>query len=671
MNRRDFLKSTAAAALAASAPSLLAQSPPTATDPLIQYFLTILDGFLKNARVTSPTYTVCDFPQGTKLAATLTPSGKSYVSVARMLPAIAEYLANPDLKAHRPQSTASPDPAQLTDICLSIYRTAFDPNHPDYWAEPHEDKPTQRTVESSLVALSLALLGNDFVAKLKPQERANINKWLASCTVIPEHTNNHAWFTAVNQATRLKLGKTFPEFKGDESWLMDDLKAMDVLAANAADGWYSDDPKLTVYDYYNFWTFGNFPLFFSRIAGDLYPDWNAKLRARAKDFLQTTPNFFASDGSIPLFGRSLLYRFAVLSPMLLAYQQGIWPHSPGLLRRITRLNLQWWWNLGAYDAKLGKLRETLSPDGTKAVTENYIDNGHPYWAMQGMIYLSFPADDPFWTAQEEPLPVEKDDFLLRIPGPKMLLRGSKSSGQIRWLQASNTPRRDYYRDKYNKFVWSSAFPFNVLQDGRKLEPAAPWDQALVFRDPATGHCAARIFPDTSDLLDDGVRTRWSAKLPDGRTAHVVSTIRLLDEDFELRTHEIIYEGAADKPIALELCDGSHALGLSSTEQPQVQNNPTWSSASSQVGHLIAAWPLDPNALPLELVTSFDSAQRQNINLITPRSATLTRRLPAAKADSQHLSTLYYASPKPPSREQIQTRGSAIANALKSSINIKQ
>ena len=217
-----------------------------------------------------------------------------------MLPAIAEYVAG-TAAGGRGSVRAAVDgaPVDLRDILLSIYRTAFDPKHSDYWAEPPKDKPTQRTVESSLVALALARLGPDFVSKLSSQERANVNRWLASCTVVPERTNNHAWFTAVNQATRLKLGKTFPEFKGDEAWMLDDLRAMDVLAENAKGGWYSDDPELTVYDYYNFWTFGNFPLFWSRIAGDLYPDWDAKLRARAKDFLQNTPYYFAADGSPP------------------------------------------------------------------------------------------------------------------------------------------------------------------------------------------------------------------------------------------------------------------------------------------------------------------------------------------------------------------------------------
>ena len=422
MNRRDFLV-VSASALAAGAAlprgirgQVSLASSPDAQAQLAEYFRTILAGFLRNARATSADYTACDFAEGTKIKTCCTPSGKTYTSVARMLPALAEYVA----AGHQEPAT------DLHAVILSIYRTAFDPAHVDYWGEPVGDRPTQRTVESSLVAIALARMGPAFVGRLSARERTNVNQWLASCTVIPERTNNHAWFTAVNQAARLKLSRTFPEFKGDEGWMIDDLKAMDVLAANGADGWYSDDPALTVYDYYNFWTFGNFPLFWSRIAGAMYPEWNARLRARGREFLQNVPYFFAADGAVPLFGRSLLYRWALLSPLLLGYEQGIWPHSPGLLRRIVRKNFDWWWRMGAYDERLGKLRETLSPGGAVDVTEAYIDNGHPYWAMQAFTAFSIPATDRLWTAPEEELPVEKADFVVKITGPKMILAGTKA-----------------------------------------------------------------------------------------------------------------------------------------------------------------------------------------------------------------------------------------------------
>ena len=654
MKRRDFLiASTAALAGGAVWPRIAHGAVPSPIDgtraELTSRFHLIVGGFLSNARATSADYTACNFPSGTMIKTCCTPNGKTYTSVARMLPALAEYLA-----AGQPPLAGGPD---LREVLLSIYCTAFDPRHPDYWGEPTGSKPTQRTVESSLVALALARLGPAFVEELPSAQRANINQWLASCTVIPERTNNHAWFTALNQATRLKLSRTFPEFKGDESWMIEDLKAMDVLAANAADGWYSDDPKLTVYDYYNFWTFGNFPLFWSRIAGDLYPDWNAKLRARGREFLLNAPYFFAADGAVPLFGRSLLYRWALLSPLLLGYEQAIWPHSPGLLRRIVRKNFAWWWDMGAYDEKLGKLRETLSPDGTEEVTEGYIDNGHPYWAMQAFTFFAIPTSDPFWTAPEEELPVEKHDFAVKLAGPKMLLTGTRSSGEVRWLQAKNMPRRDYYRDKYNKFTSSSGFPFNVLQAGKDF---APWDQALVLRDPATGVCATRIFPEDGELLDDGVRTIWSATVL-GRKARITSTIRLAG-DFEFRSHAIVFESVktgtgteSDGPI--ELVEGSYALGLREGEEPERRVGPTWAAIRLlQSGKLLVSWRVAGHD-SIRVAHEFDSTKRSRINLVYPRTAVLSlaKRLVPARENMIALASVHYASSRPAGMEEIQVQ----------------
>src|SRR5689334_8948701 len=101
MRRRDFLKSTAAAALSSwVTPHLSRGEDLPATAPagafrgeVEDFFLQILRGFLRNARATADSYVVCDFPQGTKLKGCCAPNGKTYVSVARMLPAMADFLA--------------------------------------------------------------------------------------------------------------------------------------------------------------------------------------------------------------------------------------------------------------------------------------------------------------------------------------------------------------------------------------------------------------------------------------------------------------------------------------------------------------------------------------------------------------------------------------------------
>src|SRR5436309_12568799 len=150
MNRRRFLQ-LSAAAIAGSA---LLNRDGLAFDAMPQtrfdsYFLPILHGFFKNARATAADYVVCDYPDGTKLKSCCTPSGKTYVSVARMLPPMAEWIT---------AGRASP---QVREVLLSVYRNAFDPANANFWGYAPDSKPTQLSVEAALVAWSLWRLGEN------------------------------------------------------------------------------------------------------------------------------------------------------------------------------------------------------------------------------------------------------------------------------------------------------------------------------------------------------------------------------------------------------------------------------------------------------------------------------------------------------------------------------
>src|SRR4030095_15065926 len=100
----------------------------------------------------------------------------------------------------------------------------------------------------------------------------------------------------------------------------------------------------------------------------------------------------------------------------------------------------------------------------------------------------------------------------------MIVTGTKSSGQVRWIQARNVPKREPYRDKYTKLVYSSHFPFNTMKDADH----APWDQDVICRD-AEGKCATRLAVTDGKLFEDGVETTWTTKLGD-KEASVTSQI---------------------------------------------------------------------------------------------------------------------------------------------------
>src|SRR5688572_19222618 len=138
MQRREFLRFTAAAAMgamvkpgfaadrAATTATTTAAAPHSVFDP---YFLQITQGFLRNAVRTGPGFAVCDFPEGTIVKSCQTPSNHAYVSVARMLPALTEWVVS-----KKQPSTFEIDGKDysLDDVLLQIFQNAFDPNHPNY-----------------------------------------------------------------------------------------------------------------------------------------------------------------------------------------------------------------------------------------------------------------------------------------------------------------------------------------------------------------------------------------------------------------------------------------------------------------------------------------------------------------------------------------------------------
>lgn len=647
LNRRDFICLSAAAASFVIKPPFLpaAKKDSAAID---FYFLEILDGFLRNARKTSDSFAVCNFPQGTLLPSCITPSGKTYVSVARMMPALAAWVA---AKKQPDTFRVGDELFKLTDVLLAAFKNAFNPAHPDYWGEPPANKPTQRSVEAALVAWSLWQLGDDFLAKLSSGERANIQKWLASCTQVPERENNHAWFSAINQATRIALSKKWKEFSGSEEWMLADLKAMEALAKSAEGGWYSDSPVLSTYDYYNFWTFSSHFLYWNRILGKSYPDISARFGERLKNFLEETPYFFAANGSHVLFGRSLIYRWSVLMPLVEAYAQGMWTHSPGLLRAIVRRNLEFHWSVGAFDKADGKLRETFTEEGSTAIREPYIDNGHPYWCMQAFSLYSIPPKDAFWTSREELLPVEKSDYRVRLEKPQMMLVGTKNSGQVRLLEAHNQSRRPRYRDGYQRFAYSSHFPFNYIA----REDRFTWDQALVFRNNKTGFSTARSDIKNGTLTADGIETEWWAQIDDLRF-DVVTRISTSGE-FEKRIHIVTAPAAAlDKSI--EILEGSSVLGLMNGETYERTTKPKLQILRSPHSKLlIASWNID-GFERLEATEIFDKSLPPNVNVIYPRMVVNTLRKQLT-AERTMLVSLHYASPRPLKTKEIMRRASRL------------
>lgn len=530
MIRREFLSLVPAAALTQRGKKKeprAAHEPPPPPPPgerVRQLFLEIVRGYLAAARRTSPTLAVVEFPEATVTKNFLARSGLSATGVTRMLPALAAWAV----------SRREPD-AGVREALIAAFRNGCDPDCPDYWLPSPADRQNQRQVEASIVAWSLWTARDIVLPELGERGRRHVAEWLDSCCRAPVRNNNWAWFTAVVQAAMLRLGERYGEFRGDEKWMLDDLRALDAMAAGDS-GWYNDGLKGAAFDYYNSWVFASHFLYWNALCGDKYPEWRTKFAARLARYLETAPYFFASHGGHVLYGRSLIYRWAVLTPLVLAWMQGLWPHSPGLLRRIVERNILWQWDIGAFDAAAGKLRETYTRAGTRDICETYIDGGHPYWGMQAFAFWMIPAEDPYWSAPEEPLPVEKSDYAIAVPEAGLLVRGARVSGQV-WIYNAKSTKKDlHYRDKYNKLAYSSHFPFAVNHTAGR--PTA--DNIVLLRDPSTGELACRGDVEESAVEAERVELAYEIRL--GQVTARVRTWLRWRGDFEMRTHVVTASG---------------------------------------------------------------------------------------------------------------------------------
>lgn len=627
MRRREFVAALPCAAYAQSA------APDLSLNAFSEsIFLEILRGYVTNLARTSDSYAVIEYSGATVTKGFLSKSGLSVTGVSRMLPALAAWIA-----AKRQPAVLSIEGSKydLLDLAGSALANGTNPAHKDYWQAPNTSALDQRQVEASIIAWSVWLLRDSLLPQMSVAERQRIDAWLASCTAVPVRRNNWAWFTAVNHAARMALKDRFDEFSYDQTAMFEDLKALDAMYAGG--GWYNDDQPRQSFDYYNSWVFASHFLYWNALVGQKFPDWSKRFSDRLREYLGTAPLFFGSNGSHVLYGRSLIYRWAALTPLVLAYQQQLWPHNPAVLHRIVRSNLDFHWSNGAFDAAPGKLRETFSTGGTVDIHESYIDGGHPYWGMQAFALWLIPRDDPFWQATGGALPVQQADFQRSLTAPGMLLTGHKASGQVRLLQARSTKTDWHYRDKYNKFLYSSHFPMNVVQ----RPDVTAWDNALVLREKRSRKSAGRGELEQSTLQADGADLAYSIELGEFKVR--VRTTVLLSGEFEIRVHRIVAPAAANPGI--ELVEGSSSLGLQAAEDAENVSGEGFSIVRNRKTNLLIGSWSGPSWAGLGAAWDFGASETAASNIVYPAMQVNTLWA-TLKPGPQALYSVHYASPAP-------------------------
>ncbi|MBS6642772.1 MAG: DUF2264 domain-containing protein [Clostridiaceae bacterium] len=264
------------------------------------------------------------------------------------------------------------------------------------------------------------------------------------------YKNNWIWFQLLVNTLLYKLGL--------RSWnkrVNEELhKKLDQIYYK--DGLYFDGPGGPI-DYYNSFAFQFYSLIYVHLMKDEDSENIQKYRERAKSFSQIYFSFFSDSGvSIP-YGRSLIYRFGVLAYLgaLIYSEEEVIPWC--YVKDLIKKNLNQWMHQDIFNdsfLNIGFYYENMN------IMEDYNGFGSPYWAFKVFVLL-LSDNKAFWDAPIKKFCVNKKELYI---DPYLNLYNHNGEAYLFPIIKHLPYKNANFNDKYEKFVYSSLFGFNVSKD---------------------------------------------------------------------------------------------------------------------------------------------------------------------------------------------------------------
>ena len=283
---------------------------------------------------------------------------------------------------------------------LKAIGNAVDPQSPDFLVFAANDPVRRRQplVDAAFFAQGLLRARKGLWERLPEKTRRQTVDALVSSRATQPYENNWLLFAGEIEAFLLEVTGSC-----DTNRLR---MGVDKFAHEwyAGDGYYSDGPHLA-FDGYN--SFVIHPMFWEvaqtmarhGITGG--KDYMEMERKRLRRFADLQERMISPEGTFPMAGRSICYRFGALQGLALAATLGseFHPASDGAIR-------------AAMTAVLARQTHprNFRPDGWLEIgfngvqpklAERYIGYGSVYLCTAFFLPLTLPPDAPFWTAKEE------------------------------------------------------------------------------------------------------------------------------------------------------------------------------------------------------------------------------------------------------------------------------
>ncbi|GAW08912.1 hypothetical protein LENED_011023 [Lentinula edodes] len=313
-----------------------------------------------------------------------------------------------------------------------------DPKSEEFWGNMRDKD--QRMVECSAIGYALSVAGQELWAPLSETAKENIGNWLGGMNDKEMPNTNWLWFRVFANLGLSKVNSP----RADAKRMKADLDHLDTF-----------------------------------YIGD---GCTASLQNRARMFALDFIHYFDSEGRAILFGRSLVYRFAMSafwSALAFAFDpsngdDGVnyslpAPLTWGVIKGLQLRNIRYWAHTqpGAFD-RSGILTLGFAYPNHNLL-ENYNSPGSPYWACKAFLCLALPETSLFWTEEEEDHP---SSLLNTTKVLKHALQITTNIGGHTYLLSSGQQCSYPVKQsaaKYGKLAYSAAFGYSVPVASLTLE----------------------------------------------------------------------------------------------------------------------------------------------------------------------------------------------------------
>lgn len=332
--------------------------------------------------------------------------------------------------------------------CRHLYN-ALTPGHANSLPLPEDlpDATYQFTCEFGGLFKTLLLLPDVLWPYFTPQQKdemaITISKWAHHRTT----QNNWRIFNIVTLSFLKKHGYAI-----DDDLLKSHL--LWVASYHSGDGWYLEQ----TYNYYTISLFVVYGTIWNRTFGDdHYPAIAAAIEKSAQELMKTYTRFFARDGYLNMWARSICYRTWISGGFPISFMlKSAPPIDPGWARRLCSGSLlQFVTRDEFYENDI----PSLGFYGHREfVLQNYSCPASPFLMFLPFVCLALPADSPFWTAREndglwETLGDRSERVILDKPGLALINHGQTGTAEI-------VPGKTYYADpNYSKLTYNTHFPW--------------------------------------------------------------------------------------------------------------------------------------------------------------------------------------------------------------------